>query len=161
MRLDIRRIQAIKQGTEVVGNRTRVTVKKNKVAPPFRVAEFDIMYNEGISTEGDIARPGRRTRHHHKRGAFYRYGDTRFGQGRENAKTFLAENVDICTEIDRRIRDNFGLSANLSPTGDAAATTVPLADKAKAVRASVRPAVDDDSISYASDDEPESLDEAA
>ncbi len=88
VRLDIRRIQAIKQGTDVVGNRTRVTVKKNKVAPPFKVAEFDIMYNEGISTAGDLIDLGVEQDIIDKRGSFYNYGDLRLGQGRENAKTF-------------------------------------------------------------------------
>jgi len=161
VRLDVRRIQSIKQGNEVVGNRTRVTVKKNKVAPPFRVAEFDIMYNEGISTAGDLVDLGVEHDIITKRGAFYSYGDIRLGQGRENAKTFLAENLDLCTEIDRRIRDNFGLSVNFAPTGDAGENLVLVPDKAKTVLASVRPAVDDDSISYGSDDEPEALDEAA
>jgi recombination protein RecA len=89
VRLDIRRIQAIKQGTDVIGNRTRVTVKKNKVAPPFKVAEFDIMYNEGISTTGDLIDLGVEYDIIDKRGSFYNYEDTRLGQGRENAKQFL------------------------------------------------------------------------
>lgn len=109
VRLDIRRIESIKQGTEVIGNRTRVTVKKNKVAPPFKVAEFDIMYNEGISTVGDLIDLGVAADIVLKRGAFYSYGDIRLGQGRENAKTFLAENADLFAEIDRKIRDSAGL----------------------------------------------------
>ncbi len=115
VRLDIRRIQAIKQGSDVVGNRTRVTVKKNKVAPPFKVAEFDIMYNEGISTTGDLIDLGVEEEIVDKRGSFYNYGDLRLGQGRENAKAFLAENDDISGEIDARLRENFGLVVNFEP----------------------------------------------
>jgi recombination protein RecA len=118
VRLDVRRIQSIKQGTDVIGNRTRVTVKKNKVAPPFKVAEFDIMYNEGISTMGDLIDLGVDQDIIEKRGSFYSYGDTRLGQGRENAKSFLAENEDMAAEIDARIRDNFGLPVNLAPKAD-------------------------------------------
>jgi recombination protein RecA len=168
VRLDVRRIQSIKQGNEAVGNRTRVTVKKNKVAPPFKVAEFDIMYNEGISTAGDLVDLGVEHDIISKRGAFYSFGDIRLGQGRENAKTFLAENPDICNEIDRRIRDAFGLAANLAPAGVAAPATSALGDavvtpiKPKAVQAAMglRPAVDDESIRYGGD-EAEALDDAA
>ena len=112
VRLDIRRIQSIKQGTEVIGNRTKVTVKKNKVAPPFKVAEFDIMYNEGISTEGDLIDLGVEHDIIDKRGSFYNYGDERLGQGRENAKTFLGENPRYAAEIDAKVRDLFGLPVN-------------------------------------------------
>jgi recombination protein RecA len=115
VRLDVRRIESIKQGTDVVGSRTRVSVKKNKVAPPFKVAEFDIMYNEGISTEGDLIDLGVNQDIIQKRGSFYSYGDIRLGQGRENAKIFLTENADLAREIDRRIRDSFGLPVNLAP----------------------------------------------
>ncbi len=112
VRLDIRRIQSIKQGTEVIGNRTKVTVKKNKVAPPFKVAEFDIMYNEGISTEGDLIDLGVEHDIIDKRGSFYNYGDERLGQGRENAKQFLGENPRYAAEIDAKVRDLFGLPVN-------------------------------------------------
>jgi recombination protein RecA len=104
VRLDIRRIQAIKSGGEVVGGRTRVRVTKNKVAPPFRVAEFDIMYDEGISKEGDLLDNGADLGIIEKRGAFYRYGDELIGQGRENAKDFLRENPALALEIEQRIR---------------------------------------------------------
>ncbi len=120
VRLDVRRIESIKQGTDVIGNRTRVTVKKNKVAPPFKVAEFDIMYNEGISTTGDLVDLGVEHDIVSKRGSFYSYGDIRLGQGRENAKTFLMENPDITAEIDHKIRDNFGLPVNFVPATPAA-----------------------------------------
>jgi len=115
VRLDVRRIESIKQGDQVIGNRTRVTVKKNKVAAPFRTAEFDIMYNEGISTEGDLLDLSVAEEIVTKRGAFYSYGDTRLGQGRENAKTFLSENVDIAAELDTLVRDRHGLPVVLEP----------------------------------------------
>ena len=115
VRLDIRRIESIKQGDATVGNRTRVTVKKNKVAPPFRVAEFDIMYNEGISTVGDILDLGVAEEVVVKRGAFFSYGELRLGQGRENAKTFLAENPAVANEIDTLVRGRFGLPVVLAP----------------------------------------------
>lgn len=114
VRLDVRRIQAIKQGSDVIGNRTRVTVRKNKVAPPFKVAEFDIMYNEGVSTEGDLLDLGVEQGVIDKRGAFYSYGDTRLGQGRENSKTFLREEIGIAAEIDGIIREQVGLPINLA-----------------------------------------------
>lgn len=113
VRLDIRRIQAIKQGTDVTGNRTRVTIKKNKVAPPFKIAEFDIMYNEGISTTGDIIDLGVDQEIIDKRGAFFSYGDTRLGQGRENSKAFLRDEPELMAELDGLIREKFGLPINL------------------------------------------------
>jgi recombination protein RecA len=109
VRLDIRRIQAIKQGTDAIGNRTRVTVRKNKVAPPFKVAEFDIMYNEGISKTGDLIDLGVEHDVIDKRGAFYSFSDTRLGQGRENAKDFLRSNQEMVDTIDRIIRERVGL----------------------------------------------------
>jgi recombination protein RecA len=104
VRLDVRRIQAIKVGEEVIGNRTRVKVVKNKVAPPFRTAEFDIMFNEGISKSGDVLDLATKFEVVTKRGAFYSYGDTRLGQGRENAKDFLRQNPDLMNEIEGFIR---------------------------------------------------------
>jgi len=115
VRLDIRRIQAIKQGSDVVGNRTRITVKKNKVAPPFKVAEFDIMYNEGISTAGDLIDLGVEQDIVTKRGSFYSYKEDRLGQGRENAKVYLKEHPETAAEIDSRIRESFGLPINFAP----------------------------------------------
>jgi len=109
VRLDIRCIQAIKEGGVAIGNRTKVTVKKNKVAPPFKVAEFDIMYNEGISREGDILDVGAECGVIEKRGAFFSFGDVRLGQGRENAKQFLRENPELCAQIDQRVRSEAGL----------------------------------------------------
>ena len=115
VRLDVRRIQAIKQGSDVIGNRTRVTVRKNKVAPPFKVAEFDIMYQEGVSIQGDLIDLGVAFDVIEKRGAFYRFGDIRLGQGRENAKTFLKEETALAAEIDSKIREQVGLPVNLAP----------------------------------------------
>ena len=109
VRLDIRRIQAIKAGGTVVGNRTRVKVKKNKVAPPFTECEFDIMYNEGISKTGDVLDLAVAHGFIEKRGAFFRHGETLLGQGRENAKGFLAENVDLLEELEDTIRQEAGL----------------------------------------------------
>jgi recombination protein RecA len=117
VRLDIRRIESIKQGSDVVGNRTRVTVKKNKVAPPFRVAEFDIMYNEGISTAGDLIDLGVEHDIISKRGAFYSLGDVRLGQGREAAKDYLRQNSDIAQQIDQLIRAQVGLLAPVAADG--------------------------------------------
>ncbi len=104
VRLDVRRIQSIKVGDEVIGNRTRVKVVKNKVAPPFRTAEFDIMYNEGISKSGDVLDLATQFEVVQKRGAFFSYGDIRIGQGRENAKDFLRQNPDLMAEIEAVIR---------------------------------------------------------
>lgn len=109
VRLDIRRTQAIKQGADVIGNRTKVTVKKNKVAPPFKVAEFDIMYNEGISLVGDILDLAVTQDVVEKRGSFYNYGEIRLAQGRENAKEFLAEHPELAMEIENKIREVYGL----------------------------------------------------
>ncbi len=104
VRLDVRRIQAIKVGDEVIGNRTRVKVVKNKVAPPFRTAEFDIMFNEGISKAGDVLDLATKFEVVQKRGAFFSYGDIRLGQGRENAKDYLRQNPDLMGEIEGVIR---------------------------------------------------------
>jgi len=104
VRLDVRRIQSIKVGAEIIGNRTRVRVVKNKVAAPFRTAEFDIMYNEGISKVGDLLDLATQFEIVDKRGAFYSYGDTRLGQGRENSKEFLRQNPDLALEIENFIR---------------------------------------------------------
>jgi recombination protein RecA len=105
VRLDVRRIQSIKVGSEVIGNRTRVRVVKNKVASPFKTAEFDIMYAEGISKVGDILDLATELELIQKRGSFYSYGDLRLAQGRENAKNFLRENPDLVDEIETAIRE--------------------------------------------------------
>jgi recombination protein RecA len=108
VRLDVRRIQAIKESNEVVGARTRVRVTKNKVAPPFREAEFDIMYNEGISKVGDIIDLGTNAEIIVKRGAFFSYNDARIGQGRENAKNYLKAHPELAGEIEQVIRKQLG-----------------------------------------------------
>ncbi|MDF1501216.1 MAG: recombinase RecA [Anaerolineales bacterium] len=111
VRLDMRRIESIKVGQEIVGNRVRVRVVKNKVAPPFKVAEFDIMYNEGISKLGDILDLGVEMDKIERRGSYYSYGETRLGQGRENSKQFLRENPEIAVEIEEAIREEAGLTS--------------------------------------------------
>ena len=112
VRLDIRRIGALKDRDEVVGNATRVKVVKNKVAPPFKQVEFDIMYGEGISKTGEIIDLGVKEGIIEKSGAWFSYGDERIGQGRENAKIFLKENQKICDEIEEKIRKSFDLNTN-------------------------------------------------
>jgi recombination protein RecA len=113
VRLDIRRIESIKDGVEVVGNRTRVKVVKNKVAPPFKQAEFDIMYGKGISREGSVIDVGVDLGIVKKSGAWYTYEDEQLGQGRENAKAFLSENAEIMVELNERIRRQAGLGEPL------------------------------------------------
>lgn len=115
VRLDVRRIETLKQGDNMIGNRTRVKVVKNKVAPPFKKAEFDIMYGEGISKEGNILDVGVSADIINKAGSWYSYGDHRLGQGRENAKDFLKENVEITSEIERKIREHYGLISSDEP----------------------------------------------
>jgi recombination protein RecA len=110
-RLDIRRIGALKQGEEIIGNRTRVKVVKNKLAPPFREVEFDIMYGEGISREGCLVDVGSDENIVEKTGAWYSFEETRIGQGRENAKEFLKANADIAQRIERKILDKHGVKA--------------------------------------------------
>ena len=107
VRLDVRRIQSIKVGAEIIGNRTRVRVVKNKVAPPFQKAEFDIMYNEGISKVGDLLDLAVEAEIITKRGSFYSYGETRLGQGRENSKEFLRQNPDFAAEIEALVRQHY------------------------------------------------------
>ena len=118
VRIDIRRIGAIKDGDQVVGGRTRVKVVKNKVAPPFREAEFDVMYGEGISREGDLLDQAVDKKIVDKSGTWFSYQGERLGQGRENVKAFLRENKDITADIDRRVREALGL-APATETADA------------------------------------------
>jgi len=110
IRLDVRRIETLKQGGDVVGNRTRVKVVKNKVSPPFKEAEFDIMFGEGISREGDILDLAAKVNIVEKSGAWYAYNGEKLGQGRENAKTYLKDRPEICKELDEKVRAHFGLS---------------------------------------------------
>lgn len=107
IRLDIRRSDSIKMGTDIVGNRTKVKIAKNKVAPPFKVCEFDIMFGQGISREGDVLDLASDLNIVNKSGAWYSYNETRMGQGRENAKTFLKENPHTCREIENLVRANY------------------------------------------------------
>jgi len=118
VRLDIRRIGAIKDGQEVVGNRTRVKVVKNKCAPPFRQAEFDIQYNEGISHSGLLVDLGVENNVVDKSGSWFSYGDLRLGQGKENARQFLIENTDIAQEIEGKVKEALGMSGRASAGED-------------------------------------------
>ena len=114
VRLDIRRIGALKDRDEVIGNSTRVKVVKNKVSPPFKQVEFDIMYGEGISKVGEIIDLGVKFDIIEKSGAWFSYGDERIGQGRENAKKFLIDNHEIAHEIEEKIRSANGLNQNIT-----------------------------------------------
>jgi recombination protein RecA len=120
VRLDIRRIGQIKDRDNVVGNQTRVKVVKNKVAPPFKVVEFDIMYGEGVSKTGELLDLGVNAGIVEKSGAWFSYNDQRIGQGRENSKNFLKENPEIALEIERRIRENAGILSDAMLEGPTA-----------------------------------------
>ncbi len=109
VRMDVRRIETLKQGGEVVGNRTRIKVVKNKIAPPFKEAEFDIMFGKGISSEGDILDLAANCDIINKSGAWYAYQGQKIGQGRENTKQYLIDNPEICAEIEKQVREKFGL----------------------------------------------------
>jgi len=113
VRLDVRRIETLKGGTEAVGNRTRIKVVKNKVAPPFKQAEFDILYGEGISREGSLIDIGVDQGIIRKSGAWYTYEGDQLGQGKENARTFLKDNADLADEVEKRIKDQLGIGAKL------------------------------------------------
>jgi recombination protein RecA len=117
VRLDVRRIENLKDGAEVVGSRVRVKVVKNKVAPPFRLSEFDIIYGKGISREGSLIDVGVDQGFIKKSGAWFTYDGTQIGQGRENARTFLLENPDVANDIEKRVRDALGLVPK-EPTND-------------------------------------------
>ena len=114
VRMDVRRIESLKQGGEVIGNRTRVKVVKNKVAPPFKEAEFDIMFGEGISSIGDILDLAANNGVINKSGAWYAYEGNKIGQGRENAKQYLKDNPAVCDEVERKVRDLFGLADDVN-----------------------------------------------
>ncbi|MED4026712.1 recombinase RecA [Priestia megaterium] len=116
VRLEVRRAEQLKQGNDIVGNKTRIKVVKNKVAPPFRAAEVDIMYGEGISKEGEILDIASELDIVQKSGSWYSYNDERLGQGRENAKQFLKENTDIRQEIAGQVREHHGLDQDGEPT---------------------------------------------
>jgi recombination protein RecA len=118
VRMDIRRIGAIKKGDEVTGSETRVKVVKNKVAPPFRQAEFDIMYGEGISREGEVLEIGVNLGVLEKSGAWYIYNGDRLGQGKDNSRDFLKENPALAHEIEAKIREKAGVAAPTKPAED-------------------------------------------
>ncbi|MEK3886903.1 recombinase RecA [Bacillus sp. FSL K6-3431] len=118
VRLEVRRAEQLKQGQDIVGNKTKIKVVKNKVAPPFRVAEVDIMYGEGISREGEIIDMGSELDIVQKSGSWYSYNEERLGQGRENAKLFLKENPEIRSEVMYKIRDHYGLDADKVAAGN-------------------------------------------
>ncbi|QFZ17467.1 recombinase RecA [Saccharothrix syringae] len=124
VRLDVRRIETLKDGGEPVGNRTRVKVVKNKVAPPFKQAEFDILYGQGISREGSLIDMGVDQGILRKSGAWYTYEGDQLGQGKENARKFLRENPDVANEIEKRIKDKLGIGATLDADETAAAAPV-------------------------------------
>jgi recombination protein RecA len=124
VRLDIRRIETLKEGTEAVGNRTRVKVVKNKMAPPFKQAEFDILYGVGISREGSLIDMGVEHGFVRKSGAWYTYEGDQLGQGKENARSFLRDNPDLAIELDKKIKEKLGIGARV----DAPADPVPAVD---------------------------------
>jgi recombination protein RecA len=117
VRLDVRRIETLKDGTEAVGNRVRVKVVKNKVAPPFRQAEFDIIYGEGISKEGSLIDVGVDEGIIRKAGAWYTYDGEQLGQGKENARTFLKEHEDVAREIEKKIKEKLGIDPIVAAEG--------------------------------------------
>lgn len=121
VRLDVRRIETLKGGTEAVGNRTRIKVVKNKVAPPFKQAEFDILYGEGISREGSLIDIGVDQGIIRKSGAWYTYEGDQLGQGKENARTFLKDNVDLANEVEKRIKEQLGIGARIDAPAATAA----------------------------------------
>lgn len=139
VRLDVRRIESLKQGGEVIGNRTRVKIVKNKVAPPFKEAEFDIMFGEGISTEGDILDLAAENSIVNKSGAWYAYEGNKIGQGRENAKQYLKDNPQVCAEIERKVRELFNMETDPTPETSAKETaaekTAKSSEKEKAEKA--------------------------
>ena len=124
VRLDVRRIESLKDGTDFVGNRTRVKVVKNKVAPPFKQAEFDIMYGLGISREGGLIDVGVETGFVRKAGAWYTYEGDQLGQGKENSRTFLRDNPDLANELEKRILEKLGIGASVDAEAPAEPTDI-------------------------------------
>jgi recombination protein RecA len=120
VRIDIRRIGSIKKGEEVIGNETRVKVVKNKVAPPFKTADFDILYNEGISREGEIIEMGVNHRIVEKSGAWFAYKGEKIGQGKDNTREFLKENPGLAQEIEQKIREAVGIAGGMPVSAEAA-----------------------------------------
>jgi recombination protein RecA len=132
VRLDIRRTGTIKKGDEAIGNETKVKVVKNKVSPPFKTAEFDILFGEGISREGDILDMGVNAKSLDKSGAWYAYNGEKIGQGRDNAREFLRENRDLAVEIENKVRDGLGIALLPTAGGDAPEAKASKGAKAKA-----------------------------
>jgi len=141
VRLDVRRIETLKDGTDAVANRTRVKVVKNKVAPPFRQAEFDIVYGQGISREGGLIDLGVENGFVRKSGAWYTYENGQLGQGKENARTYLKDNPDIANEIEKKIKEKLGVGPQLdAPAVDAKAAAEPVEAPAKPARSRTKAA---------------------
>ncbi|WP_062377344.1 recombinase RecA [Demequina pelophila] len=140
VRLDVRRIETLKEGTEPVGNRTRVKVVKNKMAPPFKQAEFDILYGQGISKEGGIIDLGVEHGFVRKSGAWYTYEGDQLGQGKENARKFLKDNPELATEIERKVKDKLGIGRKAQPGEEAAAEAPAAPAGAPAVAPAAAPA---------------------
>lgn len=132
VRLDVRRIESLKQGGEVIGNRTRVKVVKNKIAPPFKEAEFDIMFGEGISVVGDILDLAAENNIINKSGAWYAYEGNKIGQGRENAKQYLRDNPAVCAEVERKVRELFNLETDSAEGAETVQKEDKKSDKEKA-----------------------------
>ncbi|WP_374207108.1 hypothetical protein [Mycolicibacterium sp. OfavD-34-C] len=119
VRIDVRRIETLKDGTDAVGNRTRAKIVKNKVSPPFKQAEFDILYGRGISKEGSLIDMGVEHGFIRKSGSWFTYEGEQLGQGKENARNFLLENVDVANEIEKKIKEKLGIGAVMTDeTGD-------------------------------------------
>jgi recombination protein RecA len=140
VRLDVRRIETLKGGTEAVGNRTRVKVVKNKVAPPFKQAEFDILYGEGISREGSLIDLGVDCGIVKKSGAWYTYESDQLGQGKENARTFLKDNPDLSDDIEKRIKEHMGIGPRVDAPADAPTTPPATSKRAESAATAKRPA---------------------
>ena len=135
VRMDVRKIETLKSGGEVIGNRTRVKVVKNKVAPPFKEAEFDIMFGKGISTEGDLIDLASNVGIIQKSGAWFSYNGEKIGQGRENAKQYLINNPQIREEVDEKVRAHYGIGEHAEGEGTAVTDTdTDGASKAKAAK---------------------------
>ena len=132
VRLDIRRTGTIKKGDEAIGNETKVKVVKNKVSPPFKTAEFDILFGEGISREGEILDMGVNAKILDKSGAWYAYNGEKIGQGRDNAREFLRENRGLAVEIENKVREGLGIALLPTAGGDAPEAKAAKAGKAKA-----------------------------
>ncbi|WP_124057496.1 recombinase RecA [Vaginisenegalia massiliensis] len=126
IRMEVRRIESIKSGTEMIGNRTRIKLVKNKVAPPFKEAVIDIMYGKGISQTGELIDMASEIDIINKAGSWYSYGEDRIGQGRENAKQYLEEHPDVWKEIERKVRDHYNITSPSDLSDDQATTTLPI-----------------------------------